>query len=56
MLILVDTFCIGGKCSVVLSVKKRNYGGVSSLNVDKYVVWFVRGWVLRKAVGLLQRI
>ena len=31
-MICVETFCIGGKCSVVLCLKNRKYGGVSSLN------------------------
>ena len=29
--ICVATFCIDGKCSVVLCLKNRKYGGVSSL-------------------------
>ena len=28
------TFCTGGKCSVVLCLKNRKYGGVSSLIKD----------------------
>ena len=32
MMICVATFCIGGKCSVVLCLKNRKYGGVSSLS------------------------
>ena len=32
VMICVATFCIGGKCSVVLCLKNRKYGGVSSLN------------------------
>ena len=32
VMICVETFCIGGKCSVVLCLKNRKYGGVSSLN------------------------
>ena len=31
VMICVATFCIGGKCSVVLCLKNRKYGGVSSL-------------------------
>ena len=30
-MICVATFCIGDKCSVVLCLKNRKYGGVSSL-------------------------
>ena len=32
VMICVATFCIGGKCSVVLCLKNRKYGGVSSLS------------------------
>ena len=32
VMICVETFCIGGKCSVVLCLKNRKYGGVSSLH------------------------
>ena len=32
VMICVATFCIGGKCCVVLCHKNRKYGGVSSLN------------------------
>ena len=32
VMICVATFCIGDKCSVVLCLKNRKYGGVSSLN------------------------
>ena len=31
VMICVETFCIGGKCSVVLCLKNRKYGGMSSL-------------------------
>ena len=31
VMICAATFCIGGKCSVVLCLKNRKYGGVSSL-------------------------
>ena len=31
VMICVATFCIGDKCSVVLCLKNRKYGGVSSL-------------------------
>ena len=31
VMICVATFCIGGKCSVVLCLKNRKSGGVSSL-------------------------
>ena len=31
VMICVATFCITGKCSVVLCLKNRKYGGVSSL-------------------------
>ena len=33
--ICVATFCIGGKCSVVLCLKNRKYGGVSSLRTSR---------------------
>ena len=36
VMICVATFCIGGKCSVVLCLKNRKYGGVSSLNKYRY--------------------
>ena len=32
-MICVATFCIGGKCSVVLCLKNRKYGGMSSVKV-----------------------
>ena len=32
VMICAATFCIGGKCSVVLCLKNRKYGGVSSLS------------------------
>ena len=35
VMICIATFCIGGKCSVVLCLKNRRYGGVSSLNAKK---------------------
>ena len=31
VMICVETFCIDGKCSVVLCLKNRKYGGMSSL-------------------------
>ena len=31
VMICVETFCKGGKCSVVLCLKNHKYGGVSSL-------------------------
>ena len=33
VIICVETFCIGGKCSVVLWLKNRKHGGVSSLKI-----------------------
>ena len=35
VMICVATFCIGGKCSVVLCLKNRKYGGVSSLRCQE---------------------
>ena len=34
VMICVETFCIGGKCSVVLCFKNRKYGDVSSLSYE----------------------
>ena len=33
VMIFVETVCIGGKCSVVLCLKNRKYGGESSLTL-----------------------
>ena len=38
VMICVETFCIGDKCSVVLCLKNRKYGGVSSLTYRLTVV------------------
>ena len=41
VMVCVATFCIGGKCSVVLCLKNRKYGSVSSLitrNANKAVL------------------
>ena len=40
VMICAATFCIGGKCSVVLCLKNLKYGGVSSLT------WDSLSWIL----------
>ena len=40
VMICVATFCIGGKCSVVLCLKNRKYGGVSSLSPSAQTAMF----------------
>ena len=40
VMICVETFCIGSKCSVVLCLKNRKYGGVSSQYVSiSFATW-----------------
>ena len=43
VMICIATFCIGGKCSVVLCLKNRKYGGVSSLKLYNYEIQRLRG-------------
>ena len=38
VMICVDIFCIGGKCSVVLCLKNRKSGGVSSLKPRAFLM------------------
>ena len=50
VMICVATVCIGGKCSVVLCLQNRKYGGVSSLkgqcgSVGHYTVLIDHGLV-----------
>ena len=51
VMICVETFCIGGKCSVVLCLKNRRYRGVSSLIEGSHVMSYVTVNVTNLALG-----